>query len=99
MDFVTEWRPIHVVTIREERSERTGLAKMFSDYEIRHWLAILGFALIVAAPVAWGLSGEWVAAVFSASIGMLMISVAALLVPELQTESIAHEFGEDRRNS
>lgn len=99
MDFVTEWRPIHVITVRQDRVESTGLMTMLSKYELRHWLALAGIASLPLAAVV-GIGADAIAGGFFASVGILMFSVATLLVPELpEAVDDANQFEQDRRAS
>jgi len=99
MDFVTEWRPIQTITVHHNHVESTGLMKMLSEYQLRHWLAVVGFAFLLLSPVA-GIASEAITAVFLASLGILMVSVATLLVPELpEASDDANQYEQDRRPS
>jgi Na+/melibiose symporter-like transporter len=93
MDFVTEsWRPVTTIVVRDDRAR-------VSSYEFRHWLALSGLiCLAIVAPILWLLAGRWAAAVFFGSIGIVMVSIAALLVPPA-LHSVAHESDEGRLDS
>jgi hypothetical protein len=96
MQFVTDtWQPIGTLRIRSDDPTQARMDVSWRKYELRHWLALIGAALLLLAPVAWALSGAWVSASLFASIGLLMVSTATLLVPDLRVEFDGHESRED----
>jgi hypothetical protein len=51
-------------------------------YRFRHWLFFGGVAVIAGSPVAVLVESRWAAWAFMVSIGVMMLSIAAMLVPE-----------------
>jgi hypothetical protein len=95
MEFVTDtWLPLGTLNIRSD-DQMSAHMEPFKKYEVRHWLALIGATLFLLAPVAWALSGVWASASLLASIGLLMVSTATLLVPDLRVGLDAHESRED----
>jgi hypothetical protein len=95
MEFVTEWQPLGPLKIRSDNLTRAGMGDPFRNYEMRHWVAVIGAALFILAPLAWLFSGVWASASLLASLGLLMISTATFLVPDSQAELDGYESSED----
>ena len=99
MHFVTEpWQPIQAFRIRLDEPLVDAMnSRPTETYEMRHWLALIGVALLVVAPFAGALSGTWASVLLLASIAILLVSTASLLVPDERADTDAHESGENRR--
>lgn len=99
MEFVTEpWQPVPMLKIQPDYSAGRpvmGSSPSLGDYEARHWLALIGAAIFVIAPLAWLLTGNWAWACFLISVSLLMVSTAAMLVPEVRVDLDGYESDED----
>jgi hypothetical protein len=100
MEFVTDtWQTVAPIRIRFDDVAQARMIPNWQKYELRHWLALIGAALLFLAPVAWLVSGLWVSASLLASLGLLMASAATLLVPdeyELQASTHGHDSSQNR---
>lgn len=96
MQFITDpWQPLGLLHVRFANAQTPMAAQ--GNYEARHWLVFVGAALFVLAPIAGILSGVWATTSLLASLALLLVSFAVLLVPEDQ-ELDAYESSEDRRH-
>jgi hypothetical protein len=77
---VDDWEPVEQ-SIGEPVSG-TQRASVFADLKFRHYLVLFSLALLVlCAPIAWVLSGDWSAPLFFVGLAILLASVASLLAP------------------
>jgi hypothetical protein len=96
MQFVTEaWHPLDSLHVRPDDLTTADMGSPFKDYEVRHWMALMGFVLFLLAPLAWALSGMWVSATLLGSLALLLVSIATLLVPESSAALDAYQSSQD----
>lgn len=96
MQFVTEWQPLKMNNIRFDDVRRVGATER---YEFRHCLALAGATLLVLAPIVGIFFDDWLPILFVGSIGLLAVSVAAIIVPDLSVEMSEYESFQDRRGT
>jgi hypothetical protein len=78
---VDDWEPIDQ-SVAEPVAE-TERASVFADLKIRHYLVLLSLALLVLfAPIAWVLSGDWSIPLFFVGLALILVSAASLFVPD-----------------
>ena len=89
---VDDWEPIDQSTGEpaaddqhiEEPVAETKRTSVFADLKLRHYLVLLSLALLVlCAPVAWILSGDWPAPLLVVGFALLLVSVASMLAPDV----------------
>ena len=98
MQFVTEpWQPLRSLKVRLDQAPANMPTSR--SYEIRHWLALIGVALLMLSPVAGVVSGIWAYASLAASVAILMVCTAIILVPGEQAELDEYESSKDRRDT
>ena len=96
MQFVTEaWHPLDSLHARPDDLTTANMGYPFKNYEVRHWMALVGVVLFFLAPLAWLLSGMWVSATVLGSLALLLVSVATLLVPESSVALDAYQSSQD----
>jgi hypothetical protein len=78
--MVDEWEPVDQ-SIAEPVS-KTPSASVFSDLKLRHYLAFASLAVLLCAPIAWVLSGNWALPLLAVGLALLLVSVASLLAPD-----------------
>lgn len=93
MEFITEaWQPVNMTKIRLDGQRETKS----QTYELRHWMFILGTVALVLAPVAALTLSGWVVAPLLVCLGLFLLSVATILVPEVELDQ--YESGNNRRD-
>jgi type II secretory pathway component PulM len=91
MEFVTDnWTPLEPTLERGRKDwARTAdhMNRALSEFEPRHYLAIIGLVLLLLSPIAWLLAKTWAAATLVAGTGLLLGSVALVLTPDDEAEN------------
>jgi hypothetical protein len=78
---VDDWEPVEQSI--GEPVAGTQRARVFADLKLRHYLVLFSLALLVlCAPIAWILSGDWPAPLFVTGLALLLVSVASVLAPD-----------------
>jgi hypothetical protein len=84
---VDDWEPIDQ-SIGEPPADPEPVAEtrrdsVFADLKVRHYLVLFSLALLVlCAPIAWVLSGDWSVPLFFVGLALILVSVASLFVPD-----------------
>lgn len=83
MNFITTaWEPLETVDgIKPPSAPPQKLTGGVGTLEPRHWLFLIGVGWVASSPIVVLFAREWAVGLLLASFGMLMISIAAILVP------------------
>lgn len=94
MEFITEaWQPVNMTKIRLDGQRETP---RLQAYELRHWMFLAGTVALVLAPIAALTLSGWAVAPLLACLGLFLLSIATILVPEVELDQ--YESGNNRRD-